>query len=156
MLLYFLCLALLAVRILLRRTETESDLPGPPANILTKWALFLQLKLMTVPEFVSYWRQKHGDFFKLFINGTETIIISHPDIARQVFMVGGVKNNPFTQRFGEDFGLKQIGMFEQGVIWNNSETWAKRHALFENAVMSVSYHLKKRVGSLKKNGIASV
>lgn len=36
-----------------------------------------------------------------------------------------------TQRLGADWGLAKIGMFNRGVIWNNSDDWARLRKVFD-------------------------
>lgn len=53
-----------------------------------------------------------------------------PDVAEAVF-----KKKEFVHRLGTEWGLKEVGMFRQGIIWNNDATrWQTQRKLFQNGV----------------------
>jgi hypothetical protein len=48
-------------------------------------------------------------------------------------------NESFIGRLGSNHGLQMIGMYHQGIIWNNDSTdWAKKRPFFAKGEQSVS------------------
>eukprot|EP01060_Flectonema_neradi_P012183 TRINITY_DN19071_c0_g1_i1.p1 TRINITY_DN19071_c0_g1~~TRINITY_DN19071_c0_g1_i1.p1 ORF type:complete len:444 (+),score=67.32 TRINITY_DN19071_c0_g1_i1:1-1332(+) len=71
---------------------------------------------------------KSGDVVWATWEGRPVLITSKPTLAENIF-----RDRSFYYRFGTDEGLRRLGMFKQGVIWNNDHsTWhAARHHGFQ-------------------------
>lgn len=48
------------------------------------------------------------------------------------------KGRHFLQRLGSDWGLTKVGMYHQGIIWNNDrELWAELRTMFNRGMNSL-------------------
>eukprot|EP01061_Rhynchopus_euleeides_P030382 TRINITY_DN504_c0_g3_i1.p1 TRINITY_DN504_c0_g3~~TRINITY_DN504_c0_g3_i1.p1 ORF type:complete len:446 (+),score=117.94 TRINITY_DN504_c0_g3_i1:63-1340(+) len=113
----------------------------------------------TVPEAAHWHYDKQGEVAWVRWEGKDMIITSKPSLARHVF-----RESSFHSRFGTDEGLKRLGMYECGVIWNNDrQTWnsARKHgflahlgneSLKKGADVAVHAMLQKLEKALEKGG----
>ncbi|CAG8586746.1 4784_t:CDS:1, partial [Racocetra fulgida] len=114
-----------------RSFPSGSTICGPPLNILTRLIMFIQLHFYyTVPEFTEFWCQLYGDRVGVWMNGGYTIITCDAEFAQQILC--GVNSKNFIIRMGNDDGLKEIGMYQSGIIWNNDVSkWTLQKRIFQ-------------------------
>jgi hypothetical protein len=89
-----------------------------------------------IPNTVAKILHTKGDCIKIQVNNKPMIVTSNPTVATHVF-----KTNPsnYIERFCDDDGLKLLGMYDQGVIWNNNhDAWHKASKLFTNSITARS------------------
>ncbi|XP_033105837.1 aromatase-like isoform X2 [Anneissia japonica] len=87
---------------------------------------------MGIPEAASYYSKKYGDFVRVWIGGEPTYLITRPSAAWYILKSNG---NNYCKRFGNDTGLSHIGMFENGIIWNNDVTaWKTQRGYFQKSL----------------------
>ncbi|CAG8536704.1 5563_t:CDS:1 [Gigaspora margarita] len=114
----------------------SQSIRGPPLNIFIRMIMFIQLHFIyTVPEFTEFWCRHYGDVVGVWMNGEYTIITCDADFAQQILCGNNSKN--FIIRMGNDHGLKEIGMFQHGIIWNNDITkWTLQKRIFQVGLAS--------------------
>ena len=132
---YLVLLTLLVLHQLykaLTRDLDKLDLPGPSLNMFNRFRMTLQYKFMyTVPEFADYWLSRYGRTVQVNMLGKHTILTSDQTLIKEVLTGTWAKH--FTSRMGSEQGLKQIGMLNSGVIWNNDKhKWKLSRKAFEN------------------------
>jgi len=50
-----------------------------------------------------------------------------------------MKSDKFNTRFGEEYGLRQIGMFDTGIIWNgDNDKWSRLRKKFQSGKSDTS------------------
>lgn len=108
-------------------------------------------------ELAGYINSKYGRTHKLSFFGQETIITKDKDIIIHI-----MRTNPknYATRFGNHEGLKIIGMYDRGIIWNTVlEKWKQQRKIFqigvrnevlENANDIIIMHTQKEISNLKK------
>ncbi|CAG8513939.1 18119_t:CDS:1 [Dentiscutata erythropus] len=98
--------------------------------------MFIQLQFFyTVPEFTEFWCRLYGDIVGVWMNGEYTIITCDAEFAQRILSDNNSKN--FIIRMGNDHGLKEIGMYKNGIIWNNDVSkWTHQKHIFQAGLAS--------------------
>ena len=108
-------------------------------------------------ELAGYINETYGKTYKLNFFGQETIITKDKEI-----MIHIMRANPsnYATRFGNELGLKIIGMYDRGIIWNTFvDKWKKQRKIFqigvrneilENATDLIILNTKKEIAILKE------
>lgn len=106
-------------------------LPGPILNNFNKLRMIIQYYfLLTVPEFAYNWLSKYGRIVRVYMLGN-TILTSDRYLMNDI--LNGPLSKNFTSRMASDQGLYKLGMFKNGIIWNNDKlSWKKNRKAFEN------------------------
>ncbi|CAG8780593.1 18956_t:CDS:1, partial [Dentiscutata erythropus] len=113
---------------------------GPPLNILTHLIMFIQLHFFfTVPEFTEFWCRLFGDTVGVWMNGGYTIITCDAEFTQQILC--GINSKNFIMRMGNDNGLKEIGMYQNAIIWNNDiSKWTLQKRIFQDGLAFNAHH----------------
>jgi hypothetical protein len=108
-----------------------SNLPGPSLNFFQRIFMYIQYTfLLTVPEFAEYWLSKFGKTVGVFMLKNYTILTADRNFIREV--LNGPCSKNFVNRMGHSEGLSKIGMYNNGVIWNNDKVkWKMSREAFE-------------------------
>uniref|UniRef100_A0A8V0ZIT3 aromatase n=1 Tax=Gallus gallus TaxID=9031 RepID=A0A8V0ZIT3_CHICK len=111
--------------------EETSSIPGPGYCMgigpLISHGRFLW---MGVGNACNYYNKTYGEFVRVWISGEETFIISK---SSSVFHV--MKHWNYVSRFGSKLGLQCIGMYENGIIFNNNPAhWKEIRPFFTKAL----------------------
>ncbi|POI34521.1 hypothetical protein CIB84_001727, partial [Bambusicola thoracicus] len=111
--------------------EETSSVPGPGYCMgigpLISHGRFLW---MGVGNACNYYNKTYGEFVRVWISGEETFIISK---SSSVFHV--MKHWNYVSRFGSKLGLQCIGMYENGIIFNNNPAqWKEIRPFFTKAL----------------------
>ncbi|CAG8800088.1 23689_t:CDS:1, partial [Racocetra persica] len=86
-----------------------------------------------------FWCQHYGDRVGVWMNGEYTIITCDAEFAQQILC--GVNSKNFIIRMGNDDGLKEIGMYQNGIIWNNDVSkWTLQKHIFQAGLDSNARH----------------
>ncbi|CAG8724948.1 3098_t:CDS:2 [Gigaspora rosea] len=119
---------------------------GPPLNILTRLIMFIQLHfLITVPEFTEFWCRLYGDTVGVWMNGEYTIITCDAELVQQI--LGGINSKNFIMCIGNDHGLKELGMYQNAIVWNNDVSkWTLQKHIFQ----ALNAHNKASMIAIKK------
>jgi nicotinamide riboside kinase len=92
-----------------------------------------------VTQIASYLSSNFGPFVHLknFSDCKNLYVISSHNLASSILQRHG--KDVLVQRFGQDEGLKAMGMFERGLIWNNNDTiWKLHRGIFQKAVLQAN------------------
>ncbi|KAL7553947.1 hypothetical protein ACHAWF_018846 [Thalassiosira exigua] len=82
------------------------------------------------------------------INGSVLVITKDPNIAHYIFK--GKSRFNYVRRPASDEGLKRLGMYEQGLIWNNNtDIWKRIRGCFQEALNSKN--IDHATSSIKTN-----
>jgi len=108
-----------------------SNLPGPSLNFFQRIFMYIQYTfLLTVPEFAEYWLSKFGKTVGVYMLNNYTILTADRNLIREV--LNGPCSKNFVNRMGHSEGLSKIGMYNNGVIWNNDKVkWKMSREAFE-------------------------
>jgi len=128
----FTGIMMIVLRIVSKEKENKS-FPGPGYKYgLGPLITYIHYLYNGIPEASSYYLKKYGDTVHVWVCGEPTIVTNNPTVARHIFKNNGIN---YTSRLGYDTGLKHIGMFENGIIWNNNtKIWKKLRLFFQNAL----------------------
>ncbi|CAI2166738.1 1022_t:CDS:1 [Funneliformis geosporum] len=112
------------------------NIPGPSLHLGTRFLMFIQLHFFqTVPVFTEFWCRRYGDTVGVWINGGYTIASCDADFVQKI--LGGTHASNFISRTGNDDGLKAIGMYQKGIIWNNDvPKWTLQRRIFQSGLSS--------------------
>lgn len=63
---------------------------------------------------------------------TDVVFTRDPLVADYVFI--GPRNKNYVERWGNEDGLRTLGMYDAGIIWNNTNLWESQRQLFQKAI----------------------
>ncbi|CAG8483886.1 5459_t:CDS:1 [Diversispora eburnea] len=112
------------------------SVPGPRLHFGTRVLMFLQVNFLhTVPEFTKFWCQHYGDTVGVWMNGGYTIVTCDAEFSQKI--LSGTESKNFIIRMGNKDGLKAIGMYKKGIIWNNDVSkWNLQRHIFQSGLSS--------------------
>lgn len=130
-----LILAILVPLFAFRKTQkTDPNCPPGPTiwPIIGNYLIFWQFWRSGIPLAATRYAQKYGDVVCVYLLGEKTILISSPELAKHVL---STRAKNYVTRPAEDYGLVQLGMFNNGIIWNNdTKRWEYLRKFFQKAL----------------------
>ncbi|XP_010637123.1 aromatase isoform X2 [Fukomys damarensis] len=129
-----LILLLVAFLLFIWNCESAASIPGPGYCLgigpLISYGRFLW---MGIGSACDYYNKMYGEFVRVWINGEETLIISK---SSSMFHI--MKHSHYISRFGSKLGLQRVGMYENGIIFNNNpDTWKAVRPFFMKEIAIV-------------------
>lgn len=108
---------------------------------------------MGIPEASTYYLNRYGDVVHVWICGEPTLVTSNPTVARHILKSNG---NNYTSRLGYDIGLDHIGMFNNGIIWNNNTNlWKSLRTFFQSALNAKTLNAAIKASAASTNNLIS-
>ncbi|KAF0536080.1 aromatase [Gigaspora margarita] len=128
------------------QSQLHQPFRGPPLNILTRLIIFIQLHFfLTVPEFTEFWCRLYGDTVGVWMNGEYTIITCDAELVQQI--LDGINSKNFIMCMGNDHGLKELGMYQNVIVWNNDVSkWTLQKHIFQ----ALNAHHKASMTTIEK------
>ena len=116
-------------------------------EMITNWCI--KFRVWRVPQMCENISKKYGGivYFNLF--GKKIWIITDHEIAKKLMRKHG---KHLVQRTGNDEGLKILNMKDNGIIWNNNESWYSNREIFEECINNGT----KNIEVLSKNYFENV
>lgn len=93
-----------------------------------------------IPELCIFLQKKYGSLADLDLLGQRVLVVTDMKVAFSLMTNHG---HFLKQRFGNDFGLKNLNMHLTGLIWNNNvQEWKKNRIIFESTLNKGSKNLQ--------------